>query len=184
MNYRRIPFVGGTPPGEIVTLDGLPSEERTMSKIARIRVSTLPVGIPGLVEWVKYAHPRVYREFAMRLHDADRVHGLGLVALPSASLTAVSQAAAAQPGMAQTIVNTLKDIAATALPLYQQQKLFDLQLKRAANNLAPLDTSTISDISSVKVGIDSNTKNTLLMVAGVGGGILLLSKMLGGRRRR
>jgi len=131
-----------------------------VSKI-RIPVSTLPVGVPGLVRWVKYAHPAIYQKLGARIERNLALQGLGLVAAKD-----TVTAAAATPGLGAKIVGALKDLISVGLPLYQQQKVFDLQLKRAAQNLAPLDTAALSEISSVKVGIDAPTRNTGLLVVG------------------
>jgi hypothetical protein len=174
--YKRIPFAGGpTPRGTITQLEGF-----LMSKIARIPVSTGPKGVPGLVSWVRMAHPAVYRQLAMRLRTArlngwgdQTVRGFGSLgfALPDGNAQMVTASdpvavASSTPSMAQTIVSSLKDLVSVGLPLYQQNKIFDLQIKRAQAGLAPLDTSTVADLSAVRVGVDSATRNTGLMIAG------------------
>lgn len=168
MNYRKIPFMGGTPPGVMHQLEGLP-----MSKIARIPVSNLPPGVPGLVRWIKTAHPSIYRAIGQRLAAKRvRLQGLGL-AMPGDDLSEVKVnvqkvADSASPGssVANTILSTVKDLVTVGLPLYQQQKLFDLQLSRAKQGLAPLDTSAIADASAFRVGVDSATRNTGLWIVG------------------
>lgn len=141
-----------------------------MSKIARIPVSTLPKGVPGLVRWIKASHPTIYRGLAERLAVSRGLKGLGLTS-PADDLSEVSVnvkkiADTGGPGVANTILNTVKDLVTVGLPLYQQQKVFDLQLSRAKAGLAPLDTSAISDASAFRVGVDSATRNTGLMIAG------------------
>lgn len=139
-----------------------------MSKI-RIPVSTLPRGVPGFVRWLRVAHPRIHGDLAARLRDRG-LAGMGLT-----SPEAVS-AAAAQPGTAQTILSTVKDLISVGLPLYQQNKLFELQLQRAKQNLAPLDTSAIADSSALRVGVDSQTRNTGLIIGGsIAAGLLALA---------
>jgi len=140
-----------------------------MSKIARIPVSSLPRGVPGLVRWIKVAHPAIYRGLSARLAHAP-LHGLGIT---DPNATAVTVADSAKPGVAQTILSTVKDLISVGLPLYQQQRLFDLQVKRAQAGLAPLDTSAISEASALKVGVDSGTRNTGLIIAGLGAAALL-----------
>lgn len=143
-------------------------------KLARIPVSDLPRGAPGLVRWIKRAHPRVYAALQ------ERVGGtLGLV--DPASVDPVA-AAASNPSTGQMIVNTIKDLVAVGLPLYQQNKLLNLQIKRAEQNLPPLDTAAIADASAFRVGVDASTRNTGLMIAAGLGGVLLLGMLLRGRR--
>lgn len=151
-------------------------------KIARIPINNdLPVGIPGFVRWLRVAQPAVHRALALRLSNASRLNGLGLVG-PTATDASIVNAAADKPGLAQTIVNTVKDIASTVLPLYQQKKLFDMQLSRAAAGQPMLDAAQLSDASSVKVGVDAGTRNTGLIIAGVLAGGFVLSRLLGRRR--
>lgn len=148
-----------------------------MSKIARIPVSSGPKGVPGLVRWIKAVHPSIYNGLAQRLATTQVLNGLGLV---DSSLTALPTAAAdsGKPGIAQTIVNTVSELAKVALPLYQQQKLFDLQVKRAQAGQPMLDASSLSDLSSVKVGVDSSTRNTLLYGGLALAGVFVALKLL------
>jgi hypothetical protein len=139
-----------------------------MSKIARIPVSSLPPGPVGFVKWLKVAQPPIYRAVAARF-AARGVSGLGLDA-PTADPVV---AAAAKPGIGQQILDTVKDLVQVGLPLYQQNKLFDLQLKRAQAGLAPLDTAALADASALRVGVDSGTRNTGLIIAGVAAAALL-----------
>lgn len=145
-----------------------------MSKIARIPISTGPAGVPGLVRWIKRSHPGVYLELGRRLQSAAELNGLGIVA-PVADPV---QAAVAKPSMWANITNAVKDIVAVGLPLYQQNKLFSLQVKRAEAGQPLLDPAAISDISSVKVGVDSATRNTGLLIVGGVAAVFLLSKLL------
>lgn len=162
MNYLRIPFVGGSPPGEMTALEGI-----AMSKI-RIPVSNLPRGVPGFVRWVKATYPQVYRGYNGRIANLA-VTRMGF-ALPG---TEVGIAAADKPSLANTILSTVKDLIPTALQTYQQSKLFDLQLSRAKQNLAPYDTAALENMSAIRVGVDSQTRNTgLLIVGGVAAAFL------------
>jgi hypothetical protein len=166
MKYKRIPFVGKTPPGTMHQLEGIPSEDRAMSKIARMKVpvSTLPRGVPGFMVWLRRAHPRMHGNVVARM--SDQLAGLGLS--PPTSVPEVA-AAADKPGMAQQILSTVKELVQVGLPLYQQDKIFKLQLRRAEQNLPPLDTSALADASAIRVGVDGATRNTGLMIAGAVG---------------
>lgn len=133
----------------------------------RVPVSTLPPGVPGFVRWLRVAHPRLHGELAARLRDRG-LAGMGLV-LPtgvSASAPAVVNAAATQPGVAQQILSTFTELVKVGLPMYQQDKLFKLQLQRAQQNLPPLDTSALADASALRVGVDTQTRNTGLIIGG------------------
>lgn len=136
-----------------------------MSKIARIPVSSLPAGIPGLVRWVRMAHPRVYRGLAARLAANNQLNGMGLVVPGEDPVAAVADSA--KPGIAQQIITGLQDLVKVGIPLYQQQKLFDLQIARAKQDLPPLDTTAISDASALRVGVDTSTRNTGLIIGGL-----------------
>lgn len=142
-----------------------------MTKL-RIPVSTLPAGVPGFVRWLRVAHPKIHQRLAARIAGGTSVAGLGIVmpsgvALTAPQATATVNAAASNPGTAQQILTAVKDLVAVGLPLYQQQKLFDLQVKRAQQNLAPLDTAAIADASGMRFGLDTSTQNTGLMIGGL-----------------
>jgi hypothetical protein len=164
-NYKKVPFVGGAPAGIMHKLDGL-TMEKVMSKITRMPpVMVGPKGVPGLMRWVRRVHPNIYDNVRARL-AVSNLRGLGF-ALPTADPV---PAAAANPSTAQTILSTVQDLIKVGLPMYQQNQLFNLQIKRAQAGLAPLDATTMNDLSSVKVGVDSATRNTALYI---GGGLAL-----------
>lgn len=165
MNYPRIPFMGGTPPGVMHQLEGLP-----MSKLNRVLLprSGLPPGVPGFVRWIKTAHPSIYRAAQNRL-TAMRMHGMGVASPADLSEVKVNVQKVAEtggPGAANMILNTFKDLVSVGLPLYQQQKIFDLQLQRAKAGLVPADTSALESAASFRVGVDSATRNTGLWIVG------------------
>lgn len=142
-----------------------------MSKIARLPISTTRVGLPGLIKWVQATHPQVYHAVASRLAVANQLQGVGIL---DPSTDPVSAAATSSPGIGAQILDTIKQLIPVAAQTYQQQKLFDLQVKRAQQNLPLYDTSAIADGSAFRVGVDSSTKNTALMIAGLGAAALLL----------
>ena len=142
-------------------------------KIARIPVADLPRGLPGFVRWLRTAHPNIHRAVGARLAASNQLNGLGLVLPGTDPVAAAADNAAQNPGVTQTILNTVKELVSVGLPLYQQNKLFELQIKRAQQNLPPLDTQAISDASALRVGVDSGTRNTGLIIAGVGAAALL-----------
>lgn len=83
----------------------------------------------------------------------------------------------------QQILNSLTQAGTAYLSLEQQRELNKANLTRAQQGLPALDASLY--YPGVNVGLGSSTQNTLLMVAAVGGGVWLLTTLIGsGRRRR
>ena len=72
----------------------------------------------------------------------------------------------------------IANIAKTALPLIQQQQIFSAQLSRAKAGLQPLNTAGLLDNQGFNFGLNPSTQKTLLMVAGLGVGAVLLVKLL------
>lgn len=82
-------------------------------------------------------------------------------------------------GTAQ-IVNTLTQAAATLIPTINQQQIFQAQLSRAASGLPPLNTSAYGLTSGgVYPAGFSASIGGLLPFALLGGGVLVLMKLLG-----
>lgn len=176
MNYRRIPFVGSTPPGVLHSLEGLP-----VSKIARIPISSnLPRGVPGLVRWIQTAHPSIYSQLSHKVRAVAAMHGLGVTDPNAAPVTAIQ--AASTPGWGSTIISSIKELLPTALQTYQQQQLFNLQIKRAEANQPPYDTAALADASALRIGVDSATRNTVLYAVGGVIAAVLGYKLLFARR--
>lgn len=148
-----------------------------MSKIARIPVSTLPMGWPGFAQWLRATHPPIYRAVARRIAGDAQLNGLGLVA-PAADPVA---AAASNPSNWDKLSAFVRDVVPQALQVYSQKKVLDLQLKRVEQGLAPYDTAALADMSSVKVGVDPGTRNTGLIIAGILAAAFVGSKLLKGR---
>lgn len=142
-------------------------------KILRFPVADLPKGLPGFVRWMKSAHPQVHRAVAARLAANNLLGDLGLTLPGEDPVVNMADASATKPGIGQQIVNVISDIAKVGLPIYQQQKIFDLQLARMKAGQQPLDTQAISDASALRFGVDSGTKNTGLIIAGILGAAVL-----------
>lgn len=154
-----------------------------MSKIARIPVSSGPKGVPGLVRWVRRTYPNIYQGLAVSLSTHPGLQGaVSELGTPMTALSLdsipVKAADSGGAGIASTILNTVSELAKVALPLYQQQKLFDMQVKRAAAGQPMLNTDQLANMSSVKVGVDESTRNTGLMIAGAAVLGLLAFKLL------
>jgi hypothetical protein len=135
----------------------------------KVPVADLPKGVPGLVRWIKFAHPVMYNELAARLKSrSNYLNGLG-VADPrtvDSTIPVTPIVAASTPGWGTTLLNTIKEILPAAVQTYQQGRIFDLQIKRAQAGQAPLDTTALSDAASFRVGVDTATRNTALYIAG------------------
>lgn len=80
-------------------------------------------------------------------------------------------------------IDKLLSLGTAYLTFEQQQDLLKVNAQRAAQGLQPLDISQYSG-AGVNVGLASGTQNTVLLVAGIVGGTILLSSLLRGRRRR
>lgn len=82
----------------------------------------------------------------------------------------------------QQILNSLTQAGAAYLSIEQQRELNKINLTRAQQGQPPLDSTQYQ--TGVNVGLGSSTQNTLITIAAVGGGVFLLSKLLGGNSRR
>lgn len=155
----------------------------------KARPSNLPGGKKGFILWAKKAMPDLHR--AIQSHAPQALSGLGddtdfatpFMSIPISmtsdygstgasgppSVSAATTTAATAPADSGWI-STIKNIANAVIPIYQQKKVVDLQLDRAKAGLPPLDVknlSAIGDSAAYKVGVDSSTQNTLLIVAGI-----------------
>ena len=88
---------------------------------------------------------------------------------------------AAKPG--QTIDwSGIGQGAATALQLYNQQRLADINLRRAQQGLSPISYEDIPGmVPTAQVGIDAGTRNSTLILAAVAIGAFLLFSMINRR---
>jgi hypothetical protein len=158
----------------------------------KARASNLPTGKLGFMMWAKNTMPKVYEHIVTHVNDeAATVSGLGAAAdspfdpnyveQPSAQVTPAVAAASTAPAT-PSWVSTIQNITAPLLNVYQQKKIVDLQLQRAASGLAPLDIQGAPQYMSGAGG--SGMSNTVL----IGGGIVLLGfvawMFLGKKRRR
>jgi hypothetical protein len=141
-------------------------------------------GTKGFLEWLKDKQPRVYKAAMPKItSQVQRLGGLGL-SVPGSDPVATSPSSSTS----STLASNLKDILMAASQAYltreqmqAQEKLFNLQLSRAQQGLAPLDI----DISkygvpapSVSVGIAGDTQKMLLWGAGIIAAILVLPRLL------
>jgi hypothetical protein len=128
----------------------------------------LPTGYAGFAEWMRRVHPDVY-EKAM---SSPTLSGIGATDAAPADVTANPK-----PGLIDSLIAAGQKM----LPLYYQQQEFKAQLDRAKQGLPPLNLPSYTGDTGYKVGLTSSTQNTMLMVAGLGLGGLLLYKLLGKR---
>lgn len=143
-------------------------------KLSRVSAGSRTTGWSGFSNWLQAKHPQVYREVSRRLTNSGALSGLGFAAPVSDPIVAAAQ----NPSLLDKITSTIKDVVAVALPAYQQKKIIDVQLARAKQGLDPLNLNELSDLSSVKVGVDSSTRNTGLIIAGVLAAVLIVPKLL------
>jgi hypothetical protein len=80
----------------------------------------------------------------------------------------------------QSLASSLQSLATGYLTVQQQQQLDALNVERAKQGLAPIDTAQYQ--TGVNVGVSSSTQNTILIVVGVLGAAWVLSSMMGRRR--
>lgn len=105
-----------------------------------------------VIAWMRRTYPAAYRR-AEQLRP-DLLHGLG----DAANTTGGGWA------------SDLFKVVAQALPIYQQQKIMNMQLRRAEQGQPPLNVEQIAPPGvPVKIGIDNSTMKWLALgVAGVG----------------
>lgn len=82
----------------------------------------------------------------------------------------------------QALVTSLSQAASAYVTVDQQKSLNQINLERARNNLPPLDSTQYQ--TGLSLGLGGSTQNTLITVAAIGGGIWLLTSIIGGRRSR
>lgn len=141
-------------------------------------------GTKGFLEWLKEKQPRIYRAAMPKLTtQVQRLGGLGL-SIPGSDPVATAPSGSTS----STLATNIKEILMAASQAYltreqmqAQEKLFNLQLSRAQQGLAPLDI----DISkygvaapSVSVGIAGDTQKMLLWGAAIIAGILIIPRLL------
>lgn len=96
-------------------------------------------------------------------------------------LTANANTSAEVPWYRQ-ILNALPGIATTYISVEQQRELNKINLSRANQGLPAIDASDYQP--GIQAGINKSTQNTIIIVAAGIAGALVLSQVLGGRRRR
>lgn len=156
-------------------------------------------GYPGFVNWVAEEHPEVVEQaIADDPQVAEDLQGLGVL-LPNIDLSQAKKTSVPivdiskipkvsttsslfDPEKWKSVGTSIAQAGSALMPLYQQQQIMKLQLERAKQGLPPLDTSALTAESGMQVGINPATRNTILMVAGLAVGGLLLFKFMGKKR--
>lgn len=83
------------------------------------------------------------------------------------------------PGLLQSITSTITAIGSAVLPLVQQQKLLDVNVARAKAGQPPLTLAQYeSQTSGLNVGVNPATQKFLLAAIVIGGGLLILPRLL------
>lgn len=81
-------------------------------------------------------------------------------------------------------INTIAQGAAAALQIYNQQRLANENMERAARGLPPLDYSDVPGlVPTMQFGVEEQTRNSGMMLLALGVGAILLLNMRGGGRR-
>lgn len=92
--------------------------------------------------------------------------------------------------LGESWTDTIKEIIGAAVPLYQQKKIFEMQVERAAKNLPPLDTSHLQPPGipiqvelpkEVQKEVTGGLANIKMAIPLLGAGLLLVFLM--GRKR-
>lgn len=131
-------------------------------------------GVPGLVQWIRQAHPMAFRELARTrpqlLRQAAQLNGLGTVAQPSGG----------------GLVQTANNIAAAVMPFLQldaQRKLLKLQVERAKRGEPPIDTTQLT-LPAARVEIEAGQAvRTGMKWGGIALGAALIGAFWLARRR-
>lgn len=142
-----------------------------------------PRGMQGFFAWLRTRSPRMYSETMKRVQNPS-LAGLGMTGDASAVAAAVTEAAPAPKGVIDKLRDMLLAAGQTYLTVTQvkaQQKVLDMNLKRAQQNLPPLDV-TLPAYSvqgpQVGVGVNSSTQDFLMKALLIGGGILVAVKLI------
>ena len=194
MNYQKVPFMNGYDPlhpgdGFLGTVSSAPT------KVILRASTTLAPGWPGFMAWLAGAHPNLFAlmqvkfpNLALYTQNGDPAPAIaGMRAgLGDTSLTPIDVTAQQMPlpmttdtssgGWASQLVSALTQAAPTVIATVDQQKIFNTQLSRAQQGLAPLNTSSYGLPSMA--GAFSTLSTPILLVGGLG--VLLLVM---GRRR-
>jgi hypothetical protein len=155
-----------------------------LTGIAPMKVIRIPAkkdatpGWPGFLGWVAATHPKLYNmmiasdpDTLMMLdqqrHSASVLSGLGLLD-PDATAPGSTVASPTTGGSAmEQFVAMVSRAGAAILPLVQQQKILNIQLKRAQAGQAPLDVGAYIDPNAgMNVGMTPGTQKTLLYLGG------------------
>lgn len=141
-------------------------------------------GTKGFLEWMRSNLPRTYAGVKNEFSRVTRLQGLGLIPDPitTASETAPSSSWA----------KTLQEVAQVAAQVYltkeqvqAQNRVLNMQLQRAQQNLPPLDIN-LSQFGlpqpSMNVGMDPDTKQ-FLMIGGIAAAALFLFSSMRPRAR-
>lgn len=155
-----------------------------MSKTVRLQAKAgAAPGWAGFMGWLADTHPQLYNK--VRVMDSDFVQAAeqqsnaGSVILAGLS---GDDAPAPAPSQVQQFLQTATAAAAAILPLVQQQKVLNMQLKRAQAGLPPLDVGAYIDPNQgMNVGITPATQKTLMYLVGGGIAAFLVSRVI--RRR-
>jgi hypothetical protein len=113
--------------------------------------------------------------------------GLSGSASDPASAASTAPTSSSLSSIFSGLASAVGSVFLTKQQLDTQNQLVQLQLQRAQAGLPPLNVSNLGLPQlgpTLNLGLSSQTQSALFWVLGIGGGLLLLSSVLGGRGRR
>lgn len=149
------------------------------------KIITTP-GTQGFLMWLRERQPYLYRRIKGKIATEPT---LGDV-VGADRLVATAQPAAPTSSTADFLKNLVLgagQVLLTKEQLKAQQKILDLQLERARQNLPPADIDPTQyglPAPSVQIGVDSETRRSAFIFGGIALGVGALLWMFSGRRRR
>lgn len=142
-----------------------------------------PPGIKGYMAWIQSKNPRLFRVAMERVRNPS-LAGLGFSGDAGQVAEAAATAAPTTPSVAQKLRDILLAAGQTYLTVEQvraQQKVLDMNLKRAQQGLAPLDVNLPQygfTGASASVGLESGTQKFLLLALAAAGAFYLIPKLI------
>lgn len=135
-----------------------------------------PPGPKGFFAWMRHRQPQLFAHVSPLMKNPATLSGLGFTAIDSVAATTSTEAPA--PGWADRIAEIVKQAGSAYLSINQlrnQQKVMDMQLKRAQQGLPPLDINPAQYgmQPTVGVGLSPDTKQLVIV-----GGLALLGVVL------
>lgn len=138
-------------------------------------------GKRGLLQWYKYNQPALYKRIVARLPADGGLSAFGLV--DPATIATPAPPTRSWADTFQSVLQSVGQAYLTAEQVKAQSKIANVQLQRAVNGQPPLDINPAQYglTPQVSVGVTTDTKKTVMYVAG-GLGLLYVLAQLAKRR--